>query len=58
MEYPVLQALMSVLEQGRPVALATVTAVQGASPARPGFKLLVYADGTATGNVGRQQRFM
>ena len=52
MEYPILQALMSVLEQGRPVALATVISVQGASPARPGFKLLVYSDGTATGNVG------
>ena len=39
-------------EQPRAVALATVTAVQGAPPARPGFKLLVCAEGTATGNVG------
>jgi xanthine dehydrogenase accessory factor len=52
MEYPILQALTSAIEQGRPVALATVIAVQGASPARAGFKLLVFADGTTTGNVG------
>jgi xanthine dehydrogenase accessory factor len=52
MEYLALQSLMAALEQNKPVALATVTAVQGASPARAGFKLLVYPDGTATGNVG------
>jgi xanthine dehydrogenase accessory factor len=43
---------MAAIEQEKPVALATVTGVQGASPARPGFKLLVYPDGTAMGNVG------
>jgi xanthine dehydrogenase accessory factor len=52
MENSVLLALTSAIAQGSAVALAIVTAVQGASPARPGFKLLVYADGTATGNVG------
>jgi xanthine dehydrogenase accessory factor len=52
MEYLALQSLMAALEQDKPVALATVTGVQGASPARPGFKLLVYPDGTAAGNVG------
>ena len=52
MENSVLLALTSAIAQGSAVALATVTAVQGASPARAGFKLLVYADVTATGNVG------
>src|SRR5689334_9354561 len=52
MEHFALQSLMAALEQDKPVALATVTAIQGASPARPGFKLLVYPDGTAIGNAG------
>ncbi len=34
------------------VAVATVINVDGASPARPGFKILVREDGSAVGNVG------
>jgi xanthine dehydrogenase accessory factor len=49
---PVLDALQVALGNGSPVVLATVIEVQGAAPARIGFKLLVHADGTYTGNVG------
>ncbi len=48
----VLQALLSAIEESRPVVVATVTQVTGAAPARPGFKLLVHGDGTHVGNVG------
>ena len=48
----VLHELQQAIEAGRPVALATVTEVKGASPARPGFKLLLQADGSCLGNVG------
>lgn len=45
-------ALGAAVKDEEPVALATVVDVQGASPARPGFKMLVRADGSHTGNVG------
>ena len=48
----VLKALIEALETRQPVALATVIEVQGASPARTGFKLLVQPDGSSLGNVG------
>jgi xanthine dehydrogenase accessory factor len=48
----VLSALVNALESRKPVALATVIEVKGASPARVGFKLLVQADGGSVGNVG------
>jgi xanthine dehydrogenase accessory factor len=48
----VLDALRSAIGETAPVALATVVDVQGASPARAGFKLLVRHDGTYLGNVG------
>lgn len=48
----VLNALVKAMEERKPVALATVIDVQGASPARVGFKLLVQADGGYVGNVG------
>lgn len=44
--------LTAAVEAGQAVALATVIDVSGASPARPGFKLLVRPDGTWLGNVG------
>ncbi len=44
--------LLSAIENRQPVAVATVTAADGASPARPGFKLLVRVDGSWLGNVG------
>ena len=48
----VIAALNGALEVNQPVALATVVEVLGASPAQPGFKLLVWPDGRALGNVG------
>jgi hypothetical protein len=48
----VLDALRAATAEAAPVALATVVDVQGASPARAGFKLLVRADGSWVGNVG------
>jgi len=47
-----MQELTAAIEAGHPVALATVIDVSGASPARPGFKLLVRSDGSWLGNVG------
>lgn len=44
--------LQQAINAGQPIALATVVDVQGASPARPGFKLLARADGSWLGNVG------
>lgn len=48
----VLKALVKAVENREPVAVATVIEVQGASPARVGFKLLVQPDGGCVGNVG------
>ncbi len=48
----VLAALSEALRHREAVALATVVAVHGASPAQVGFKLLVWPDGRAVGNVG------
>lgn len=48
----VLKALNEVLETRLSVALATIIDVQGASPARMGFKLLIWPDGKSLGNAG------
>ena len=48
----VLDALRIAITEAAPMALATVVDVQGASPARAGFKLLVREDGSCLGNVG------
>lgn len=48
----ILAALEAAIAQSMPVALATVVDVQGAAPARVGFKLLVRPDGSWVGNVG------
>lgn len=48
----IFKALVSELEANRPVALATIAQVRGASPAALGMKLLVRPDGSAVGNVG------
>lgn len=48
----VLDAVRVASAEAMPAALATVVDVQGASPARPGFKLLVCEDGSYVGNVG------
>lgn len=52
MENEVLHALIEALDEGQPVALATVVEAKGATPAQPGFKLLVRPDGSLTGNIG------
>lgn len=52
LQQDVLHELQQAIEAGRPVALATVTEVKGASPARPGFKLLLRDDGSWLGNAG------
>lgn len=44
--------LAAALEKRQPVTVATITEVKGASPARPGFKLLMRPDGSWLGNVG------
>ncbi len=48
----VLRALLEALERGETVALATVVEVRGASPAPPGARLLLFADGRTVGTVG------
>ena len=48
----VLRALEEAIARREPAVLATVVEVRGASPAQPGFKLLVRADGSHIGNVG------
>jgi xanthine dehydrogenase accessory factor len=52
MVFEILQDVLRAIEKGQPVALATIVAVGGASPAQVGFELLVHADGSAAGNVG------
>src|SRR5579859_7074973 len=39
-------------EQGTPAALVTVVRCQGSTPAAPGAKMVVLADGTFVGTVG------
>ena len=50
--YDVLRELTKAIENRQRVALATIIDVKGASPARTGFKLLVWPDGKFLGNVG------
>jgi xanthine dehydrogenase accessory factor len=52
MSQDIFGALLAAAESREPVALVTVVDVQGASPARTGFKLLVRKDGRTVGNVG------
>ena len=44
--------LSSCLEKNQPVALVTVVTASGSTPARPGAKMLVFANGTIKGTVG------
>lgn len=46
------QALMDVLQNNKPAALATVVKTRGASPRNPGAKMLVYPDGSIVGSIG------
>ncbi|NLE77014.1 MAG: XdhC family protein [Chloroflexi bacterium] len=45
-------ALAQVVEANEVVALATVVEAQGSSPAKAGFKALIWPDGRLVGNVG------
>ncbi len=44
--------LRRALDEGQPVALATVAATRGSTPRRPGARMLVREDGTFCGTVG------
>src|SRR5574341_799677 len=46
------QAIVDVLQNNKPAALATVVKTRGASPRNAGAKMLVYADGSIVGSVG------
>jgi xanthine dehydrogenase accessory factor len=46
------QALIEVLQNNQPAALATVVRTRGASPREAGAKMLVYPDGSIVGTVG------
>jgi xanthine dehydrogenase accessory factor len=46
------QALVDVLQNNKPAALATVVKTRGASPRNAGAKMLVYPDGAIVGSVG------
>jgi xanthine dehydrogenase accessory factor len=46
------QAIVDVLQNNKPAALATVVKTRGASPRNAGAKMLVYPDGTIVGSVG------
>lgn len=46
------EAIVLVLQENKPAALATVVKTRGASPRRPGAKMIVYPDGNIVGSVG------
>ena len=46
------QALVEVLQDNKPAAVATVVKTRGASPRAAGAKMLVYPDGSIVGSVG------
>ena len=46
------QALVQVLQDNKPAAIATVVKTRGASPREAGAKMLVYPDGSIVGSVG------
>ena len=49
---PVFRAAVEELEQGSPVAVATVVRTSGSTPQKPGAKLLVRSDGSGVGTLG------
>lgn len=46
------EAISRVIKEGRPASLAIVVSTGGSSPGLPGFKMLVFPDGTSIGTVG------
>jgi xanthine dehydrogenase accessory factor len=46
------QAIIDVLQNNKPAALATVVKTRGASPRNVGAKMLVYPDGSIVGSIG------
>ncbi|MCA9262396.1 MAG: XdhC family protein [Planctomycetales bacterium] len=49
---PILQTLISSLEQQRPVMFCRLVETRGSTPQKPGASMLVYADGTQAGTLG------
>lgn len=47
-----IRTLAEAIDDGSARCLATVIAAEGSSPGKPGFKMLVCADGTVSGTVG------
>jgi len=52
MEFEFRQELKRALDDARDFVLCTVVEARGSSPAKPGQKMLVFADGSLTGTVG------
>ena len=46
------QALIDILQNNKPAAMATVIKTRGASPREAGAKMLVYPDGSIVGTIG------
>lgn len=46
------QKLVEAMEKNTALCVATVISTEGSSPGKPGFKMLVYADGSIYGTVG------
>lgn len=46
------EGINQAIQEGCPAVLAIVVATSGSSPGLPGFKMLVFADGTSIGTVG------
>ena len=49
---PIFEEAKKLLSEGEPFVLATVVRTKGSTPQKPGAKLLVRKDGTATGTLG------
>lgn len=52
MQFEFFQELKHILNDGSDFVLCTVVAAEGSSPAKPGQKMIVCADGSITGTVG------
>ncbi|MBI5288452.1 MAG: XdhC family protein, partial [Chloroflexi bacterium] len=52
MQLEVTRELLRLMEAGEPFALATLVDAHGSTPQKVGARLLVRADGTATGTLG------
>jgi xanthine dehydrogenase accessory factor len=48
----IVRKMAELVKEGKPFALATIIEVEGSSPGKPGFKMLVTEDGKSIGTVG------